>query len=238
MLSGRTAIVTGAGTGIGREIALRLLALGVNVAGVGRREEPLQALGRDADAAGHEVAFEPIVCDVRREDNVRRAVDAARERFGRVSILINNAGVAEYASVAKLTTEVWNRAMETNLRGPFFFTREVLPEMLAAREGHVVMNVSVAGVKAYRGCGAYGASKFGLLGFTRVLREETLGTGVRVTAVIPGATATAMWEHAKAPPADRLMSPGSVADAVIWALSTDPRSVPEEIVLRPDGGDL
>ncbi len=239
MLKGRAAIVTGAGTGIGREIVLRLLAGGVRVAGVGRRQDPLEALAREArEGTAGDAGFAAVPCDIRREEEVHRAVEAAHARLGRISILVNNAGVAEYGPVGRLTTEVWDRAMETNLRGPFFFTRALLPEMLAAREGHVVMNISVAGVTAFGGCGAYGASKAGLLGFTRVLREETAGTGVRVTAVIPGATDTAMWERPKAPPRERLMPARAVADAVLWALSTEASVVPEEILLRPEGGDL
>ncbi len=240
-LTGRTAVVTGAGTGIGREIALGLLRRGVRVAGVGRRAEPLDALGRDpaelVAAEGREVVFEPVWADVRREDEVRAAAATVRARLGSVEILVNNAGIAEYAPVAELTLEQWDRMLETNLRGAFLMTREFLPEMIAAGEGHILMNVSVAGITAFPGCGAYGASKFGLLGLTRVLREETKGTGVRVTALIPGATATPIWGE-DAPPRERIMSAAGVADAALWALTSDTGMVPEEIVLRPPQGDL
>ena len=146
--------------------------------------------------------------------------------------------MAEYAPVHELTLEQWDRMLETNLRAPFLLTRALLPGMLAAGRGHVLMNCSVAAVTAFPGCGAYGASKAGLLALARVLRRETLGTGVRVTALVPGATGTAMWEGPDAPPPERLMPAGAVAGAAVWALTTDPAMVPEELVLRPPEGDL
>jgi NAD(P)-dependent dehydrogenase (short-subunit alcohol dehydrogenase family) len=240
-LAGRTAVVTGAGTGIGREIARGLLARGVRVAGLGRRAEPLDALGREAaklvTREGRDTAFEPVRVDLRREEEVRRAAATVRDRLGPVDILVNNAGVAEYAPVTQLTTEQWDRMLETNLRGAFLMTRELLPGMLETGRGHILMNVSVAGIKAFPGCGAYGASKFGLLGLTRVLRAETRGTGVRVTALLPGATTTPIWGP-DPPPAERIMSAASVAEAALWALASPADLVPEEILLRPPEGDL
>ena len=100
---------------------------------------------------------------------------AAVRELGKVTVLVNNAGVAEYVPAHELTVEQWDRTMEVNLRAPFLLTRALLPAMLGAGEGHIMMNVSVAAIRAFAGCGAYGASKAGLLGFTRVLRAETRG---------------------------------------------------------------
>jgi 2-hydroxycyclohexanecarboxyl-CoA dehydrogenase len=184
-LDGRAALVTGAGSGIGREIALGLVRLGVWVAGVGGRAGPLReaadrarALAASEASAGRLMAFP---ADLRDPGEADRAAAAVTRELGFVSMLVNNAGVAEYAPVPELSLEQWDRMMAVNLRAPFLLTRALLPAMIEAGEGHVIMNVSVAGIRAFPGCGAYGASKTGLLGFTRVLRRETLGTGVRVT---------------------------------------------------------
>ncbi len=241
-LSGRAALVTGAGSGIGREIALGLVRRGMRVAGVGRRVEPLRALEERAAALAASEASEgrlmALPADLRDPGEADRVAAAAMRELGFVSVLVNNAGVAEYAPAHELTLEQWDRAMEVNLRAPFLLTRALLPAMLGAGEGHIMMNVSVAAIRAFAGCGAYGASKAGLLGFTRVLRAETRGTGVRVTALIPGGTDTAMWDGPDRPPDGRLMPVAAVAEAAIWALTTDPALVPEEVVLRPAEGDL
>jgi NAD(P)-dependent dehydrogenase (short-subunit alcohol dehydrogenase family) len=232
-LSGKTALVTGAGSGIGRAIARALVREGTEVIGAGRRSQPLEILAAEASGPGR---FTPHVADLGREPEVLRLAGRVRET-GALSILVNNAGIARYAPVAEITTPDWDEMMAVNLRAPFLLVRELLPSMLREGAGHVVMVGSVAGGKAFAGAGAYGASKAGLAGFTRVLREETRGTGVRVTLVLPGATGTPIW--GKDPPdPGRLMPAEAVADAVLFAVLSHPASVPEEVLLRPSRGDL
>jgi NAD(P)-dependent dehydrogenase (short-subunit alcohol dehydrogenase family) len=242
------ALVTGAGSGIGRALAIGLLSNGACVVGVGRRLDALQETGRRAEGGwtrpdalqepvGSGDRYLALAGDVSVEADVDRILGQAVRRFEGVSILVNNAGIAEYAPIARMTVEVFDRTLAVNLRGPFLLTRAVLPEMLRRGRGHVLMVGSVAGMKAFAGCGAYGASKFGLSGFTQVLREETRGTGVRVTLLVPGATDTPIWGD-EGPDPKRLMPAEAVADAAIWALGSVPGLVPEEIVLRPPGGDL
>jgi NAD(P)-dependent dehydrogenase (short-subunit alcohol dehydrogenase family) len=230
----KVTVVSGAGSGIGREIALALLAEGAPVAGLGRREA---ALGETAERAPRGARFLPLPLDVRDPGSVERGMEVVRGELGAPTVLVNNAGAATFAPVTELTIAAWDEMMETNLRGAFLLTRALLPSMLAAGDGHVLMNVSVAGIRAFAGCAAYGASKAGLLGFTRVLREETKGRGIRVTALLPGATDTGIWGE-EPPPRERLIPPRVVAEAAVWAIGSHPGAVPEEIVLRPPGGDL
>jgi NAD(P)-dependent dehydrogenase (short-subunit alcohol dehydrogenase family) len=230
--------VTGASSGIGRACAKQLAASGRTVVVSSRRKSGLLSVVAEIKAEGGQaVALE---CDVSDDVDVDWAIKAIIKNFGKgPDILINNAGISPYQDIDDTTTETFDKVIETNLVGPFLCTKAVLPSMLAQGKGTIVQMLSIASTKGFAGGTAYGSSKFGALGFTNALREEVRKQGVRVIAVLPGATETATWEAAEREEFhDRMMQPEDIAKVVVDALSLSSRALVEEIVVRPIGGDL
>jgi 3-oxoacyl-[acyl-carrier protein] reductase len=185
----KVTIVTGAGSGIGREIACQVHREGGQVAAFDVNEQSVQAL---ADGLGPERAV-AYRLDVRDGQQINSAVDSVVERFGGVDVLFNNAGVTDrFTPAAETTDEIWESVLGVNLIGPFRLSRRVLPSMLERGGGAIVNTGSVASVVAGAGGTAYTVSKHGILGLTRALAMEYGSRGIRVNAVLPGAIRTAM----------------------------------------------
>jgi 3-oxoacyl-[acyl-carrier protein] reductase len=196
-LSGRVALITGAGSGIGRAIAQRFASEGAHVVAVDLNYETALATAQLIGPAAHPIA---VAADVSLEGDVTRAVAAAVTAFGTVDILCNNAGVLDdYVIAEQTTTELWNRIIGINLTGPFLFSREVLPLMVAQGKGAIINTASISAFVAGGGGSAYTASKHGVLGLTRQLAFEYGGKGVRVNAICPGAVETGMTGHLLTP---------------------------------------
>lgn len=190
-IAGTHAVVTGGGTGIGAAIARALAAEGARVSLLGRRREPLDAVARELG----EAAF-AVPCDVTEHVAVTRALDAARDRHGRVDILVNNAGAAATVKFARLDLETWRSAMAVNCDSVFHCTRAVVDEMLAADAGRIVTIASVAGLRGVAYASAYSAAKHAVVGLMRSIALETANTGVTANAVCPGFVATDIVEDA------------------------------------------
>lgn len=228
-------VVTGAGQGIGAAIALRFAREpGASLELVGRNEPKLERVAAEARALGAGATAHP--CDL--TDDAAVAVLAARMLAGPApAVLVNNAGEYRPSSVLETDGTAFRRQIEDNLTSAFLLTRALLPAMLERRHAHVFFLASVASLAAYPGALSYTAAKHGLLGLARSVRAETLDTGVRVTTVLAGGTWTPSWEGSGVSP-ERLMSAEDVAEALHAAWRLSPRTVVEEILLRPQRGEV
>lgn len=187
-LDGRIALVTGASSGIGRAIALKLAALGARVALTGRRVAPLEAVADEVRAAGGQA--QAIAGDVRDEVHADAAVEETVRAFGGLDILVNNAGVIGAGPVEALATEEWERVLGTDLTGAFFFARAAIP-CLKRRPGASIVNISsVTGRRPYANLAAYCVAKAGLDMLTECLALELAPHGIRVNAINPGVVVT------------------------------------------------
>lgn len=191
-LKGAVAIVTGASSGIGRATALALAREGVRVALAARRKERLLAVAEEIHAAGAEALAVPT--DVAEEAEVRALVDATVARWGRIDVLVNNAGIGLLARVAETSPREFERLMAVNFFGAVYGILAVLPLMLRQGSGRIVNVSSVVGKRATPYRAAYAASKFALVGLSEALRMELRGTGVHVTCVCPIGTESEFWE--------------------------------------------
>jgi NAD(P)-dependent dehydrogenase (short-subunit alcohol dehydrogenase family) len=231
-LVGGVAIVTGGGSGLGRATCDVLAAAGMAVV-VGDVSEP----GRDetaaqVEAAGGEVL--PIHLDVSDPASAEAVVRAAVDRWGRVDVLVNNAGVDRTAPFDELEIEDWDRILAVNLRGPVVMTRAVLPAMRAAGRGHVVNITSTAAKRAWENASAYHATKWGLLGLSHALHTEARREGIKVTAVIAGGMRTPFLFD-RFPDLDPalLQNPRTVAETIRFVISLPDESVIPEITVLP-----
>ena len=232
-------LITGASQGIGAAIAQVFARAipGVHLALVARNEKNLRSVARACTRSGEGVTAEIFVCDVAEEPAVAALSAAVKTRFGRVDVLINNAGKFAAASFAETSVAAFDHMIGANLRSAFLVTRAFLPGMLGRKRGDIFFMSSIAGLNAYPGGTGYCAAKFGVTGLAKVLRSETKGTGVRVTCVYPGATFSPSWENSGVP-AERMMPGEDVAQAFLEVYRLTRRTVVEEIVLRPERGDL
>ena len=179
-----------------------------------------------------------VPCDVRDPADVNALCAAIKRKFHRLDILINNAGIGHTnLTVSKLSFEAWSEVIATNLNGMFLVTHFALP--LLKRGGAIVNNLSIAAKRVFPGSSAYNASKHGALGFTNTLREELRADGIRVIAVLPGATDTGIWKTLwPDAPRHKMMSPESVATMVVNAIKQSPDGTVEEVVIMPASGTL
>jgi NAD(P)-dependent dehydrogenase (short-subunit alcohol dehydrogenase family) len=219
-LSGQSAIVTGAGTGIGRGIALALGAASVKVVLNGRRQEPLEEAATEIRKQGGEALV--VAGDVSQEDKVIRVVNTAVETFGGVDILVNNAGVGRSGFLHKLPVAVWDEVMNINLRGPFLLARYTLPLMRERRQGHIINISSESGMEYYQEDSAYGVSKHALNALGEYIQRENQELGIRVDTICPGMVVTPMTEGSPGLNNDKCLFPEDIADLVMWLLSRRP----------------
>jgi len=228
-------VVTGASQGIGKAIAERFADEGVRIALWSRTESKLEAVAKRCREKGAEALVCP--CDVTNDEDVENAADAVLSEWGAPDVLVNNAGAFTPAPIDETSADAFRSQVDVNLNAPYVVTKQFLSPMREAGSGHLFFMGSIASITAYPGSVAYCAAKHGLLGLARVVREETKEDALRVTTVMPGATRTPSWDGTELPD-ERFMAPDDVAEAVYDAFHLSPRTVVEEILLRPQEGDV
>ena len=242
-LAGRSALVTGASSGIGAATARALAAAGASVTIAARRADRLERVAAEIRGSGGAVAVQPT--DMRREDDVRRLFAVARDRFGGVDVLVNNAGLGRAAPLSTGATELWREMLEVNVLGLAIATREAIQDMeRRGVAGHVVHVSSMAGhrIPGADG-GVYAATKFAVRALTEALRQELRArkSEIRVTAVSPGYVHTEFAEvFTGRSGADdelarrvRVLDPRDVAEAVLWVLTRPPHVEVHDVLARP-----
>lgn len=224
----RVAIVTGGSRGIGRAIAESLLGRGFRVVITGRKAERL-----DQTAAELGDGVMPIVCDVRDPEACQKMVSSTVNAFGRLDLLVNNAGIGIYKPIMEMEIGEWQSVIETNLNGVFYCTHAALPHLRQVGESWIINIGSLAGKNAFPEGTAYNASKFGLVGFTEALMQDVRYEGVRVSSIMPGSVATEFSGRSAADGSDWKIQPEDIAQLVLDLLDTPARTLPSRIEVRP-----
>jgi NAD(P)-dependent dehydrogenase (short-subunit alcohol dehydrogenase family) len=227
-LAGKVTLVTGGGGGLGEAVCRALAGAGAVVVCTDVRFDLAERVAADGGAAL------ALRLDVTDEDQAEEAVRETVARFGRLDILINNAGVDVTLPVEELTLDQWDRIIEVNLRGPFILARLALPRMKAAGAGHIVNVISTAGKRVWPNASGYHASKWGLLGLSHALHVEGRGHGVKVTAVVSGGMRTPFLLD-RFPEIDPaiLQDPKTVAETIKFVLTQPAETVIPEVMVLP-----
>jgi len=189
-LSNKNAIITGGGTGIGKETALLFAQEGANVLITGRREEKLKEVQEEAAAQGLTIDY--MNCDVSSEEDCKATVEYAIGKYGSIDILFNNAGILIPGATHETETEIWDKTFDINVKGTYLMSKHTIPHMLEKGYGSIVNNSSVVGLKALPGFAAYIASKGAITQLTKSMALEYADKGIRVNAICPGAVETPM----------------------------------------------
>lgn len=230
-LAGQVAVITGAGRGIGAAISKKLADLGATSVLLGRTQSTLEETARAIVEAGGKT--EVIPCDVTVLHQLEYAATRVDSTFGRVDILINNAGIGGFNDpLHNLPPEDWDRILNTNLRGVYYAIRTFAPIMIRAYSGHIINISSLAGKNALPNGAAYAASKWGLNGLTYSVAEEVRRHNVRVSVICPGSVDTELSPHAGKDP-NKMLKADDVAHAVAMLVTQAPQSFISEVLLRP-----
>ncbi len=238
-LSAKVAVVTGGTRGIGLAIAKALASESCSVVISGRNHETLERAAAEIRSVGSEGChIVPTLCNVRDLESVERMFAMVAKGFGQLDILVNNAGISQSAvPVEKTDVVLWRDIIDTNLTGTFYCTRLAVP--LMTRGGTILNIISVAARDSFAGYAPYNASKAGALSFTLTLRQELMQRGIRVTAILPGATSTDIWQQVMPDaPREKMMEAESVAALVVETVVLSPKANLTELVLDPIAGAL
>ena len=237
----RAALVTGASSGIGLAIADMLGQEGYGITVAARRPEKLTAAADGLREKGYDV--QDIAGNLGDEETIEKVVAQHLERFGRLDVLVNNAGVGVGQPAAELTTKMIDMQLNTNLRAIFLFYRAALPALREAGAEHrnalVVNTSSISGIRGEAWLSVYSATKHGVVGYTQAMNKELAADGIKSTALCPGFVDTPMTDFVKgAVPADKMIRPEDVSESVRYLLKTSPGCVIPEIRFEQPGGGL
>jgi len=230
-LNGMTALITGGSKGIGYGIAASLLKEGINVAITSRDQAAADAAARELSKTGPGKVIS-IAADVRDFDSQKNAVAKTLEAFGRLDVLIANAGVGHFASITDLTPEQWHETIDTNLTGVFYSLKASVDALTAAK-GYFISIASLAGTNFFPAASAYNASKFGLVGFTQAVMLDLRDAGVKCSTIMPGSVASHFNNHEPSADDAWKIQPEDLGQMVVDLLRMNPRTLPSKIEVRP-----
>jgi short-subunit dehydrogenase len=228
--------ITGASSGIGKALSSEFVKNGFTVIGTARRYELLAELKKEfKDNAAN---FFSHQLDITNSESIQKFYNDISGQFN-IECLINNAGITSFKNAADNTIDEIREIIETNLLGPIYAIKTVLPEMMSNKAGTVINILSVVTKKVFTASSAYSASKSGLLAYSNVLREEARDNNIRIINVLPGATSTPIWSDGVLKKySERMMDPVKIAELIFSLYSDKGNNVTEEVVIRPIKGDL
>jgi NADP-dependent 3-hydroxy acid dehydrogenase YdfG len=233
-LNGKVALITGASAGIGQACARALAEEGARLVLTARRQDRLDELKEEAEKLGAQAIC--VVGDAREESTAIKTVEAARQTFGRIDILINNAGAGNYKNLIETSAEEYDDLMDTNVRSTFLFTRHTVPVMIEQGQGTILMISSMAGVYGFAGEAVYCATKFAQVGFAQALDRELRPSGIKVGVICPGGVKTEFalgrGRTQEGVSSSDMLEPSDVAGAVLLACKQSPGSRIIEIQMR------
>lgn len=235
-LSGKVAVVTGAGRGIGRDIAERLAAEGCKVVLVSRTQSQLEEVADTIRASGGE-AF-PVAADIGEVSETRRIMDSVRIEFGTVNVLINNAAILRPTAFLEIDEDEWDATLAVNLKAPYFLSREAMQMMSSHRDGYIINISSTAALQVPAGLASYGTSKMALAALSEAMYQAGKEHGVKVTVIYPGMTDTKMLRDFEPPvDPDKWMNPEDISNAVVFLLTQSKRVAIKEMTPWAAGYD-
>jgi len=232
----KIAIVTGASTGIGKYMSIELSKKDFTVILISRNKNKLQSVEDKIKKHGNDCMI--LEADISQESSIEYIFDKIKA-YKNIDILINNAGLGIFNKIEDTTYTDWDIQMNTNLKGSFMMTKNIVPLMIKNNSGKIVFINSVAGLKPYPYSSIYVASKYGLRGFSSSIREELREHNIKVISVHPGAIDTPFWNNIKGHfPRDKMLSSIDIASSIIDAILSPNNIVQEEVVIRATAGDL
>jgi NADP-dependent 3-hydroxy acid dehydrogenase YdfG len=244
-IAGKVVVITGASSGMGEAAARHLAAQGASVVLGARRIERLEAMVGEITAAGGQALA--VATDVTDRAQVQRLVDAAVETYGRIDVLVNNAGIMPLSPLERLKVDEWDRMIDVNLKGVLYGVAAALPHMTAQKSGHIINLSSVAGHKVFGGSAVYSATKFGVRALSEGLRMEVKPYNIRTTIICPGAVKTELLDHITEADVQKAnqeyvgqvgVPADSFARVVAFAVSQPEELDINEIVFRPTSQEL
>jgi len=225
-------LVTGAGRGIGKAIALTLAWQGVNVVLTSRTLSELEVMKKEIESSGGRASTVPA--DLTKDEDIERLFEEIRKRFGRLDILVNNAGIGVFAPVRQLALTDFDQMWNLNMRAVVLCTQSALKFMEPQKNGAIVNVASLAGRNAFVGGAGYGATKWALIGFARSLMLEVREHNIRVVTICPGSVDTSFSPSQKEPArSEKILHPQDVAETILGALTLPERAMVSEIDIRP-----
>jgi 3-oxoacyl-[acyl-carrier protein] reductase len=228
-LGGKTAIVTGAGRGIGRDISLRLAGEGCNLALVSRTGKQLEKIKEEIECINSKAIIFPL--DISEKGSISKIIEETMEHFNSIDILINNAAVLFPSDFMEITEEEWDKTMNINLKSAFLLSQKILKIMVKKKSGYIINISSTAALEVPPGIAAYGISKLAMVGLSQAMYETSKDFGVKVSTIYPGMTDTEML-RGFSPPVDpeKWMRPEDISDCVIFLLKQSDRMVIKDII--------